>query len=489
MKKLSKSQRTLVVIGLSIPILSVLALSLIRANTEEQQLQVLRETIEPNLATKRPYTEPESLPPQPEQCTLVHINHLGRHGSRYPGSPEVAQKDYLQPSKNLGLLDNNDTVRLTEYGQQLQAILQQQQALYLSETGTPAGEITPQGERELAGIAARMISSSGYSKEQFLELLKQRSGTASTTTVHRTQTSREAFLESWQKELGSNALNLTLATPPPDFPDTTLQFYQVCGNLAQNWKKSVNDNRDKITAASNDPNNAEDLRNFADFFIEGLSLKEARDFGKLAYNWCVLDANQDYQLQLCSLFTKAPDYQSIFEIYGEAASLSHFYGRGPAPALKSLNRDSAIELLNDFLAGSGKLDTRPETPFVNLRFAHESTILRFEQILGLVTYSNSTDTENNVTWDVSELSPMSANIVWQTFQCEQPNQAAPIAKVRMLVNEQITPFPIAACDNENGLCNWSSVEDHYRKRYKDVTLASVCGKVSTEFSDGSHIHQ
>ncbi len=489
MKKLSSPYRKLAAIGLGVPLLSLLAFSLIDAASEKQQLQVLRETIEPNLATKRPYPEPESLPPQPEQCTLVHINHLGRHGSRYPGSPEVAQKDYLEPSKALGLLDEKNTIRLTESGEQLQAILQEQQALYLSESETPAGEITEQGERELAGIAARMIYSSGYSTEEFLAQLKQRPGTASTTTVHRTQTSREAFLESWHKELNSNALHLTLATPPPDNPDVTLQFYQVCGNLAQNWKKSVNENRDKISAASNDPANEQGLRNFADYFVEGLSLKQARDFGKLAYNWCVLDANQDYQLGLCTLFTEAPDYQSIFEIYGEAASLNHFYGRGPAPALTSLNRDSAIELLNDFLDGSGNIDTRSESPFVNLRFAHESTILRFEQILGLVTYNNSTDTAGNVTWDVSELSPMSANIVWQTFQCQQPNQATPTAKVRMLVNEQITPFPIAACDSDDGLCDWSSVESHYRKQYQGVTLASVCGKVSTEFSDGSHIHQ
>lgn len=45
--------------------------------TSPEQRQQIREKIEPYLSIKRPYPFPEKYATAPEQCRLVHINHIG----------------------------------------------------------------------------------------------------------------------------------------------------------------------------------------------------------------------------------------------------------------------------------------------------------------------------------------------------------------------------------------------------------------------------
>ena len=440
----------------------------------DAQRQFLRTTIEPTLSTKRPYHPPEVLPEHPKHCTLLHINHLGRHGSRYAKDDRTMTVEHFQPAKEIGLLDD-PTARLTEKGELLRSILQQQQAFYTPEYSL-AGEITAQGEQEQAGIAERLITGSGLSRATFLEQLMKRSGTARSTMVHRTHTSRAAFLESWKRALNSSYLNLNILTPAPGERDNELQFYRMCDLVANAWKPSVRNHQTEINSAVNDPENRKKFVTFANDFIFGLTPQQASSFASLAYHWCALDANQSYKLGLCKLFIQAPEYQTAFEANNERTSLAFFYGRGPVSELNHANRDSAIELLNSFLAKTDRAIIHPQASFVDLRFAHESTTLRFLQILGLVTYENSTDADGNIVWDLGALSPMATNIVWQTYSCNDGGEE-PVHKVRMLVNERVTPFPITECQSdESGLCDWTTIKQYYRQHYAHVSVDSVCGE-------------
>ena len=105
-------------------------------------------------------------------------------------------------------------------------------------------------------------------------------------------------------------------------------------------------------------------------------------------------------------------------------------------------------------------------------------MLRMLQILDLVTLGNSVDADGEVTWDVSKLAPMSANISWQTFQCPSPFKKNEfVYKVRMLHNERVTNFPIGQCKEGNGFCDWNDVMEYYQERTANLVLEDVCGEL------------
>ncbi|CAM3501226.1 histidine-type phosphatase [Parendozoicomonas haliclonae] len=443
----------------------------------------VRNSIEPHLGTKRPYTHPDIIAAPPPNCSLVHINHLGRHGSRYPGGDAVWKKEFQKPAEALGLADPSSS-SLTPAGQALATIIQQQIALYNGPLN-PAGEITKQGEQEQAAIAERLIASSGLSAEAFLDNLKRRSAIAKSTVVHRTHTSRIAFLQGWERTLGvenQKALNVAFQTPTKDELDTELQFYQVCKKMVTGWKEVVDNNLETIYQPRNTPEVREKMSSFSSSFISDLNAKQSLNFNKLAHKLCALDANQNYELGICHLLSQAPEFKTLFEAYGQISNRRQFYGRGPAKEHDRLNATSAVVLLDSFLSTTSAAIENPDsTPFVELRFAHESTLLRLMQALNLVNYENSTNKQGEITWNVSSLCPMSSNLVWQTYRCE--GDSADVYKTRMLMNERVMPFPVAGCDRADGLCEWQTVEAFYSSLYRGVSLNDVCGDVSLDYSD------
>ncbi len=447
----------------------------------------LHQYIEPTLGTKCPYIPPEQPEPPPDNCTLVHINHLGRHGSRHPGDGNVWLKDFLKPAEALGFRNSTGNT-LTPKGQQLTATFNRLNALY-SSPKSPAGSITLQGEQELAGIAQRMITSSGLESKEFLKQLQQHSSTAKSTFVHRTQTSRAAFLNSWKDTFNSQTpLNITLKTPQKGDIDTELVFYYYCKETIEIWERLTTAYKGQTNAILNAPGVREKILRFAHFFMADPDNKQSETLSELAYRLCALDSNQNYSLGICQLLMEAPEYQTIFQVFGRITSIKQFYSRGPAKEYEGRNGVCSIDLLNNFLTTTASAiranaENRKNTPFAELRFGHESAILRFSQILDLITYENSTDKSGNIIWNTCTLCPMAANTIWQTFRCDEPDKKeTPSYKIRMLVNERVTHFPIPGCQSDDGLCDWSTVEAHYRNEYRGITLEGVCGEIGPQYN-------
>ena len=97
----------------------------------------------------RPYVAPKVVYDYPDSLTPVHINHVGRHGSRYPsGSTHcLLMSRLLQQADSLGTI--------TPKGKELRRIVN----FAIAKTAGQWGSLDSLGMAELRGIASRMYSS------------------------------------------------------------------------------------------------------------------------------------------------------------------------------------------------------------------------------------------------------------------------------------------------------------------------------------------
>lgn len=94
-----------------------------------------------------PYPNPESGIEYPDSLTPVYMNHVGRHGARYPASAThtVAMKKMLAKADSLGTI--------TRQGRQLMAIVDQ----VMERSRNQWGALDSLGMAEQRGIASRMF--------------------------------------------------------------------------------------------------------------------------------------------------------------------------------------------------------------------------------------------------------------------------------------------------------------------------------------------
>ena len=459
--------------------------------------------IEPYLATKAPYPVPSTSYQVPLQqgCELVHINHLGRHGSRHISKLQDFKEDIVQIADALGLpMKKSDPLPsdLTPLGKTLTRRIQALNESY-EENPELLGSITIPGFIEQEGLGFRLFENTNLRPDQAWNQIRRRGVVALSTSVSRTQASRSAFLQGLASASGHDRsqLNADIQTPAATEIDRTLHFYDHCQNyidekagrkkLAKTLKKQF---LETIKAT-------EITDQFGQHFLTGRSSEDYSKLGDLIYGLCRLDANLQYALSVCPLISATGnDGFHFLKLVHKTANIKQFSKRGPSgpnnpdnptdtkkPSDKNtLNQDMAVDLLRDFLSTTQAAIDKPSYPIANLRFAHDATVLRMMQILNQITYKTAYSVKQGVLFDTSKLAPMSANLTWQTYRCPIPAEPDQWEyKVRYFHNERLGHFPTPNCwggsdpDKDDGLCPWSEVRDYYQAKVDRFSLEQVCG--------------
>ena len=460
----------------------------------------LAHSIAPLLSIKTPYfSTPRATPPSaPENCRLIHINHLGRHGSRHIANIKKFEREILARAIRLGLVNNRSkeatssllTSELsapekphTPEAKWLSEQVMRLAALYKANPQLP-GRLTELGKTELEKLGQRLFTYTGLDREEAASLVRSRKITAATTALVRTQTSRDHFLKGMRQFLNiqPEALQLELITATYGEPDPQLQPYNICSkHLTRLSRLKQLGNLKAEEYLMRSP--LKEGGNTTNIFLKEPTDSQQQDLTSLLYSLCQMDADDSYRLGLCSYISSKIGYSSmitLFQNHSRAANIKIFYLTGPAKEFDDTNRLMMINLLNAFLESTRKAIGDPEAPVLSLRFAHDSTLLRFLQILNIITEENSTQ-QGEVTWELSDLSPMAGNLVWQTWSCSdngQDNVNPDVVRVRMLFNEESIRFPIDSCEPSDPFCDWAEVESYYRKVSEDISLEQACDGLS-----------
>ncbi|MGI9274906.1 MAG: histidine-type phosphatase [Endozoicomonas sp.] len=460
----------------------------------------LARSIAPLLSIKTPYfSTPRATPPSaPENCRLIHINHLGRHGSRHIANIKKFEREILARAVRLGLIktQSKETKKSLlaadlstpekPHSPEAKWLSEQVMRLTLLYRANPQlpGRLTELGKAELEKLGQRLFTYTGLDREAAVKLVRSRKITAATTSLVRTQTSRDHFLKGMRQFLNiqPGALQLELITATSGEPDPQLQPYNICSkHLTKKSRLNQLGNLKAEEFLMRSP--LKEGESISGIFLKEATNSQQQDLASLLYSLCQMDADDSYRLGLCSYISTRIGYSSmvsLFQNHNRAADIRIFYQTGPAKEFEGINRLMMINLLNAFLESTRKAIGDPEAPVLSLRFAHDSTLLRFLQILNIITEENSTQ-KGEVTWKLSGLAPMAGNLIWQTWSCGnsgEGNETPDVFRVRMLFNEESIRFPIDSCEPSDPFCDWSEVEAYYRKMSENISLEKACDGLS-----------
>lgn len=422
----------------------------------------------PYLAAKAPYPK-SSLAIKDDSlkdCVPVHINHLGRHGSRHMGKPideEVV--------KIITLAEKNNQLKASAH--RLPAMLTEALAL---EVPANLGQLTEQGRKEHRGIAERMYLS-------FPELFakSEKPFLLSSTYKQRTTDSMNAF---WEKLISLNpdlSQRERITTGNKEICDPLLRFHDGCISF-ENFKNThpLKKEIEKTFASMAKPKIKDIIErifkpDFVDSLDEKIKLKLVRDF----YRLCQLQASLDSQNisnGFCSLFVSPQE----IKVFNWEEDIINFLVKGPNKE-ENLSSQIACPLLKDFIDTSALAIRDKNAPAANLRFAHAETVIPFLALLGLYqddTFDDILNKPEKRNYKSSEISPMAANVQWILYHCPTDEY-----RVRMRHNERDVRFPIEGCGNTS--CAFERIKDFYEKAGRvcdNKTWAeSVCQGTSCQF--------
>lgn len=387
-----------------------------------------------------PYTDAPApgQTPAPEGYRPVHIEHYGRHGSRWHIGTGMYRKpiELLEPAEKAG--------KLTPRGKE---VLAQLRDIELESRGRD-GELTPLGAAQHRGIAKRMYSN-------FPEVFAPGSHVdARSTVVIRCILSMDNELQ----ELYAANPGLIITSdasyadmPYMNFTDTDT----VAANAARLASKQLSDfhatntpSYDYINRLVTDPQWAEDSINVKSLF----------------YYLTRLSANAQSHYGM-------PDFYDLFseeDIRSQWLNdnASWFVRMGNSALTQGLAPYSQRRLLRNMINSA---DTALATPATgaNLRFGHEVCVLPLAVLMELGHYGDEINNLADVAprWKNYEIFPMASNI--QVIFYQKPGETDPDATlVKVLLNENEVKLPVAT--DTYPYYPWKELKKHYQTKLERV---------------------
>lgn len=467
-------------------------------------------------STKQAYTPKGSVySDAPAGFAPIHTQSMNRHGSR--GLSGFKYDDLAQQ-----MLEAADTDgALTDLGvrllPQVEAMIEVNRDL-AGGFGQPSGygNLTNVGREELAGIGAR-------NAERNADLLADIDATGA----------RISFTSSGQDRATDSGWNFgTGLLDDNDSLKDNLSFDDDAGHIDidaredllyahkdkdspryaayQEWKNG--DVLDaKVQAAYDRPESraaAEDLLShiFTTDFIDGIDNGERSFTGREDEDKSV-DGIVDAALQFYNLYIIAPALEDepatpaegwIFDRYMDETNgpvfaylldVEDYYEKGPAIEGQSVAYDNYEPLLEEMLASIGRRADGGSVA-ADYRFAHAEAVIPLAALLktpGSETGVPAADvmSYDNSDWRGDEVSPMAANIQWDSFR-----NADSQVIVRMLYNEKETGFhdgcmPIAdgstfyTLDELNACLPLGSTSDHSKAQLGSGSSVSSVSSISS----------
>ena len=342
-----------------------------------------------------------------------YINHLGRHGARFPTSGKALNR--VKEILELARREN----RLTSGGVTLLSTIQN-----LSETFDGQwGKLSVVGEEEQRGIARRMIE---RYPQLFSDSVKVQ---AIATYVPRCIHSMDAFLACMVEFNSSLHIQRNEGKQYNDilrFFDLNQSYvdYKENGDWRPIYETFV---RRKISPASVMEN----------FFLESgqETDKEAEEFVMALFSIAAILPDTGTPINLDGLFTIGE-----WDNYWQTQNLRQYMSKSSSPVGRMLPVAIAWPLLSEFIHSAdevikGKSDTR-----ANFRFAHAETVIPFVSLMGIEKTDVQVCRPDSVSvyWKDYEISPMAANVQWLFYRDRDQR-----IWVKILLNEEAAALPIS----------------------------------------------
>ena len=428
----------------------------------------------PYLGTKtlyKPQQEASTYEQPPDNCQPIFISLLGRHGSRHVGS----QKEFEAAWKAFQKAEDEGS--LTKLGMKAYNWLKE---LHESKE---LGLLTKEGYKELYGIGKRMA-------EQYPDLFEDAAVELSTTSVKRTQQSRDAFQDGLLSQLdGDVDFKYTQAKPGEDYE---LRFFDSCTRYKSYQHGEGKERREMIQdwVLGAEVTKRQIYQTMENLMKSPLPLTKLGDENTKVVGELNSLCQSDYNVQpkkgekkFCSLLDK--DLRHSF-LYG-GDDLETYYILGPVQTAQdhdnqSINFTMACTALNSFLDDIESAAQNTNATVAHLRFAHLETVLPLSVLMGLHQTDKDLDAHENPQWRSEEFAGMGSNVQWIAYSCKSGDQKN--YKVKMLYNEKEVKFPAPGCENSY-YCDWELLKAYYHELYRYYGLGScslgewnrVCGNV------------
>jgi len=364
-----------------------------------------------------PYVKPEHPYEYPDSLVPVFINHLGRHGSRYPAS----SANSIALAKVLDIADSLKTI--TPLGKQLKTLNDR----VIKVSSGRWGALDSLGEAELQGIAQRMFLN-------FTNVFS-RNGTVNAISSYAPRAIKSMHTFVHQLCLLNNQCTFDTSAGRANNP--LLRPFESDSNYldfrrTKTWEPTYED-----YFAANCPTSALERVVGARFPFDDSSDERQRI------------ALVEYYVVAGLSAMSIPSQMSVYFTRAEANTLwSCFnlrqYLQRTATTISSIPADIAAELLLNIIETTDNYIRNPETsPCAMLRFGHAETLMPLLSLLhipGAYYLTNYFDTVAHH-WRDFDLVPMAANICFILFQAQGTGNYY----VRIDLNER--PVALRSGDN------------------------------------------
>lgn len=386
------------------------------------------------------YGVPE-LSPAPEGYVPFHMEHYGRHGSRW----RLTNKDYDSAVEVLSKAKQDG--KLTPRGEKLL----DQVSVIAKDANGRVGELTPLGHRQHRGIARRMA-------KNFPEIFNDSTILdAKSTVVIRCILSMANEVNEFEKMFPGMKTSM-------DASRTTQSI------LAYNSHDTV----------------ARNLSKEADHYVKEYqnTLPKPENFYKTLFNdrKYVTDSIGDYKIldlifDLAVNMQSHDEYPSIFDVFtAEELNNAWLYKNadwyvtaGNTPLTNNRVPYNQRVLLRNIIESA---DTAMVSPKIsaNLRFGHESIVLPLTVLMELNNAAYETTDLSTLAdhWKNYEIFPMGSNIQIVFYRPENTQNPNPDnVLVKVLLNEKEATLPVTPFDGK--YYKWSDVRNYYISKLDGFT--------------------
>lgn len=375
----------------------------------------------------------------PEGYTPVHIEHYGRHGSRW----HIGRNAYLKPIQLLEPAEKAGA--LTPRGKELLAQLRE---IEVKSRGRD-GELTDVGAAQHRGIAQRMYAN-------FPEVFADSARVdARSTVVIRCILSMDNELQ--ELKAANPALRITSDASRADmhymnFTDTDTVAQQAADKGEEEYKKfaaTKSYHGDYLSKLVSDPA----VRD---------SIKSSSLFHYL-FNIAANAQSHTDQVAPYDIFSE----REIRERW-EANNASWHLSMGNEARTDGLAPYSQRRLLNNFIE-SADTALAGGKPGANLRFGHEVVVLPLVVLMELDDYGKEYNDFETLAdqWRNYEIFPMASNVQMIFYRGKKTSD--PVL-VKVLLNEREVRLPVKASSAGYPYYRWDDVKSYYQKKLERVPL-------------------
>jgi hypothetical protein len=379
--------------------------------------------------TYMPYAfTPPTVPDEvPDGYNLFYVSHVGRHGSRYPGSP--ADIDYI-----IGVLGDADSkASLSDKGKEMLGRLTQIRKACEGHWG----ELSQLGVEQEQSIARRLLEAFPQLPAGHINILCDE--------ADRCRASMKAFVEPITQSSETaivSARILPAKSPVLGFFNSNSDYLDYKNHGP--WRKVYHQFADSVLSGDRPVRTL-----FAGTYADTLSHTVHFLHALFSVNAILPDTNIPYSLQSC--FTGEELY-SLWSV----ENVRQYLEKGPSPLSGGVAVGMSKPLLRDFLdEAEAAFEAKGVT--ATLRFTHAEAIIPFTALMGIASCSAETldPATINTVWFDFDVAPMAANVQWRFYA-----DSAGDTIVKVLHNERPAKLPIET--DMPPYYHWSDFRSYYR---------------------------